>query len=396
MVAPTVPSAPADTRTNNARRGRSGATSTSSDSSEVSQKHAAAPVVSTGTPANPALAAPGAVPMSVEPAAESRRGSTVSRPGPESSVSLPGSEGPFFAAALQALAAIAGQYGSGAPTVDTGRPPGPPSGPPEGPVLWDGAAWGQYQALQHNTSRQADALRNLNVELGQLLGGAATTTTQGRAAIGSIVAEVNTALTALGPVANTAAGRQLLISTLDNALRQAGTVLGGGQLAAAVTADQVERLADRYRRESRDSPSPRRRALGADSGRRADGPPRTRPSGQQGQWIGEALRVLAAHGYDISRIDPADIAAIIQHESGGNPHAINLWDSNAAAGIPSKGLMQTIDPTFNAHSLPGHRDIWNPVDNIIAGVRYSIDRYGSVSNVPGIVQLRGGGGYVGY
>jgi len=46
--------------------------------------------------------------------------------------------------------------------------------------------------------------------------------------------------------------------------------------------------------------------------------------------------------------------------------------------------------------LPGHGDIWNPVDNIIAGVRYSISRYGSVSNVPGVAGMRGGSGYVGY
>ena len=46
-------------------------------------------------------------------------------------------------------------------------------------------------------------------------------------------------------------------------------------------------------------------------------------------------------------MNPNDIWMIIQHESGGNPNAINNWDSNAAAGMPSKGLMQTIDPTFN-------------------------------------------------
>ena len=98
----------------------------------------------------------------------------------------------------------------------------------------------------------------------------------------------------------------------------------------------------------------------------------------------------------IEDIDPRDIEAMIQHESGGNPHAINNWDSNAAAGHPSKGLMQCIDSTFNAHAVPGHTDIWNPVDNIVAGVRYSIDRYGSVSDVPGVQAVNSGGGYVGY
>ncbi|WP_369028203.1 transglycosylase SLT domain-containing protein, partial [Nocardia farcinica] len=84
------------------------------------------------------------------------------------------------------------------------------------------------------------------------------------------------------------------------------------------------------------------------------------PTGEQAQWIQEAIRVLRENGYDVSDSDAAIIAAIIEKESGGNPNAINLWDSNAAAGIPSKGLMQTIDPTFNSYKLAGHDDIWNP------------------------------------
>lgn len=124
--------------------------------------------------------------------------------------------------------------------------------------------------------------------------------------------------------------------------------------------------------------------------------PTTMPTGDQKKWIEDAIRVLRAQGYDISDSDAAIIATIIEKESGGDPHAINLWDSNAAAGIPSKGLMQTIDPTFDSYKLPGHGDIWNPVDNIIAGTRYAIERYGSLDNVPGIVAMAGGQGYRGY
>lgn len=36
------------------------------------------------------------------------------------------------------------------------------------------------------------------------------------------------------------------------------------------------------------------------------------------------------------------LVTLIGRESGGNPNAINNWDSNAAAGDPSRGLMQTI------------------------------------------------------
>jgi len=114
------------------------------------------------------------------------------------------------------------------------------------------------------------------------------------------------------------------------------------------------------------------------------------------EWIEEAVRILAARGVPTSKMNVNDIWMIIEHESGGNPHAINDWDSNAARGTPSKGLMQTIDPTFNAYALDGHRDIYDPVDNIIAGVRYAIARYGSVSNVPGVVNTKKGLGYIGY
>ncbi|NUP67015.1 MAG: transglycosylase SLT domain-containing protein [Nonomuraea sp.] len=120
------------------------------------------------------------------------------------------------------------------------------------------------------------------------------------------------------------------------------------------------------------------------------------PSGKVKEWIEQAIAILKEHGVPADRMNPNDIWMIIQHESGGNPHAINLWDSNAAAGHPSKGLMQTIDPTFNAYALDGHRDIYNPVDNIIAGVRYSIERYGGVSAVPGVVGMKTGSGYRGY
>ncbi|NUS92433.1 MAG: transglycosylase SLT domain-containing protein [Nocardia sp.] len=129
------------------------------------------------------------------------------------------------------------------------------------------------------------------------------------------------------------------------------------------------------------------------------GRPTKMPEGELGQWIDQAIEVLRENGYDIKDSDAAIIATMIEKESSGDPNAINLWDSNADAGTPSKGLMQTIDPTFNAHALPGHGDIWNPVDNICAGTAYAIDRYGSLDNVPGIVNLSDNDaktGYVGY
>ncbi|WP_244194466.1 transglycosylase SLT domain-containing protein [Amycolatopsis echigonensis] len=120
------------------------------------------------------------------------------------------------------------------------------------------------------------------------------------------------------------------------------------------------------------------------------------PTGNVADWIHEAVEILRANGVNVSDAQASIIAAIIQHESGGDPSAINNYDCNAAAGHPSIGLMQCIDSTFNAYKLPGHDVITNPVDNIIAGVRYALARYGSLDNVPGIQALAAGGAYVGY
>ena len=114
------------------------------------------------------------------------------------------------------------------------------------------------------------------------------------------------------------------------------------------------------------------------------------------RWIDEAMTVLQDNGVDTSKLSRDDIWTMIQHESGGDPHAINDWDSNAAKGTPSKGIMQTIGPTFDSYKVAGHGDIWNPVDNIVAACRYTLSRYGSTSGVPGIEAMRGGGAYQGY
>jgi uncharacterized protein YukE len=126
------------------------------------------------------------------------------------------------------------------------------------------------------------------------------------------------------------------------------------------------------------------------------GPPAGPPPGDVDAWIRQAIEILRANGIPVTEDNIDEIWTIIQKESGGDPNAINLWDSNAAKGIPSKGLMQCIDPTFNAHALPGHTNIWNPVDNIIAGVRYTFDRYGGFEGHPGLRSMAGGGGYQGY
>lgn len=130
---------------------------------------------------------------------------------------------------------------------------------------------------------------------------------------------------------------------------------------------------------------------------RLGGPlPRPRSADAVSHWVEQAVGILAAHGIPPAVMNRDDIALIIRHESGGDPNAIDLVDANARRGTPSQGLMQTIGPTFARHRLPGHDDVYNPVDNIIAGVLYAIARYGSVSRVPGVVRVRHGRMYIGY
>lgn len=96
-------------------------------------------------------------------------------------------------------------------------------------------------------------------------------------------------------------------------------------------------------------------------------------------WILEALNVMQERGIPGSY---EGIHRTIMRESGGDPNAINLWDSNAARGIPSKGLMQVIDPTFLKYHVEGTSwDIFNPVANIVAACNYAADRYGTIDNV---------------
>jgi hypothetical protein len=106
-------------------------------------------------------------------------------------------------------------------------------------------------------------------------------------------------------------------------------------------------------------------------------PARVSTEGGPAEWIREAMR-LTGVGEDWFE----GLMARMQQESGGDPTAINDWDSNAAAGTPSKGLMQTIDPTFEAHKLQSLDDIWNPVHNAVAAIRYIQSRYGHVNNLP--------------
>ncbi|MFF6980966.1 transglycosylase SLT domain-containing protein [Streptomyces sp. NPDC008343] len=101
--------------------------------------------------------------------------------------------------------------------------------------------------------------------------------------------------------------------------------------------------------------------------------------GQIDHWINQSLVVMHEKGIPGSH---QGIYRNLMRESSGNPTAINKWDSNAKAGIPSKGLMQVIEPTFRAYHVPGtSTNIYNPVANITAACNYAAKKYGSIDNV---------------
>ncbi|MEU6765905.1 hypothetical protein ABZ916_25735 [Streptomyces sp. NPDC046853] len=93
------------------------------------------------------------------------------------------------------------------------------------------------------------------------------------------------------------------------------------------------------------------------------------------RWTPQVKMVLSQLGLPAS--DLALVLHRIKVESGGNPKAINNWDSNAKAGYPSQGLLQTIPQTFAAYAGPyKSRGITDPLASIYAGLNYATHRYG--------------------
>lgn len=104
------------------------------------------------------------------------------------------------------------------------------------------------------------------------------------------------------------------------------------------------------------------------------------------RWTGQVKQALKANGLSTSESMVNKVLRQINTESRGNPRAVGgndgLPDGNAT------GLMQTKPGTFRTNAFPGHGDIFNGYDNLLAALHYAKARYGA-----GLGFLGNGHGY---
>lgn len=110
--------------------------------------------------------------------------------------------------------------------------------------------------------------------------------------------------------------------------------------------------------------------IGASSGGHAAG------NAQMRAWARAGLIAAGLPGTDA---EVSTIVYTMSRESGGNPRSENTTDSNARAGHPSRGLMELIPENFAKYHVRGtSNDVFDPVANVAAAVRYMIARYGHI------------------
>ncbi|WP_224272017.1 NlpC/P60 family protein [Lactiplantibacillus plantarum] len=95
------------------------------------------------------------------------------------------------------------------------------------------------------------------------------------------------------------------------------------------------------------------------------------------RWKPDVIKALKKNGFEASASQVSAWMKVIARESNGDPSVVNNWDANARMGIPSKGLVQTIQPTFDAYKFPGHNNPLNGYDDLLAGIHYMKAKYGS-------------------
>ena len=114
--------------------------------------------------------------------------------------------------------------------------------------------------------------------------------------------------------------------------------------------------------------------------------------GTVGSWTSQACGIMSVpsanwvRGYEV----------LCARESSGNANAINSYDSNAHGSIQSdgyplhcsRGVAQCIPDTFASNHVPGtSANIYDPVANIAASMRYVMNRYGVSSDGSNLASL---------